>query len=77
VNGVPVTDERERKQHERDQEQPGGLLGIDRMAMVVLGVVVVASGLGHAVIVAPDGATLRLAHGCAAKPQQNRALRRL
>jgi hypothetical protein len=47
------------------------------MAMVVLGVVVLVSGLGHSDIVAPEGATLRLAHGCAAKPQQNRALRRL
>jgi hypothetical protein len=79
------------------------------VAMVLLGVVVLALGLGHADIVAPwrltfpdsmqeacavtksaelrsaagsetrphtsCGAKLRLAHGCAAKPQQSRAFR--
>ena len=77
MNGVPVTDERERKQQERDQQQAGCLLGKDRMAMVPLGVVVLAFALGHAVIVAPGGAKLRLVYGCAAKPHQNRTLRRL
>ena len=77
MNGVPVTDERERKQHERDQKQASGLLGMDRVVMVLLRVVSLAPGLGHANIVAPLGAKLRLAYGCAAKPQQNHSFRRL
>lgn len=63
MNSVPVTNQSECEQQERDEQQAGSLRGIDRVAMVLVGVIVFALGLGHGHIVAPGGAKLRLAHG--------------
>ncbi len=51
VDVVPVSNQGEQQQHERDQQQPGSLRRVDRVpAMLVL---VMRSGFWHTHIVAP------------------------
>src|ERR1700730_15944816 len=50
VNLVPVANQREDQQHQRNQQQSGSLRRVDRVAMML--VIVLRSAVGHANIVA-------------------------
>jgi hypothetical protein len=58
MDGVPVADDGKRQQQKRNQQQPRGFGGINRVALVpairiVLLLRIVRLGCGHANIVAP------------------------
>lgn len=50
---VPVANQRQDQQQKGDEQQPGRFRGVDRVAVLLRGSVVLASGVGHEVIVAP------------------------
>jgi hypothetical protein len=50
---VPVPDECEDEQHQRNQQQPRGLRGIHRMPMMLMRVFFFGPGREHGAIVSP------------------------
>lgn len=53
MNLVPVADQSEHEQHNRNEQKTGGLRCVDRMAVMFFGGVVVGLAGGHGPIVAP------------------------